>query len=179
MDTQTYHEVSMWNNYYIWHTLHKYTQMHEIFDPSNSKAISYTSGPTTIQMNGLLMDSFHAQMTQLSHTNYFYYLHIIYSRFPWPRPHLTCCLFITGILYYFLRYWDVFICSFSRLPIHISCVFVVDMTGSSTRCPLRSHSLVHSENNYYFVGIWPICDIELIYFFRQVCFVGMLDWRQV
>ena len=35
------------------------------------------------------------------------------------------------------------------------------LTGSSPRCPLRSHSLVNIKNNSYFVGIGPICDVEL------------------
>ena len=33
-------------------------------------------------------------------------------------------------------------------------------------CYLQSHSLVHSENNSYFVGIGPICDIDLICVFH-------------
>ena len=34
-------------------------------------------------------------------------------------------------------------------------------TGSRPIYPLRSHSLVHRENNSYFVGIGPIRDVEL------------------
>ena len=39
-------------------------------------------------------------------------------------------------------------------------------TGSSPRCPLWSHSLVHTKINPYFVGIGTICDAELTCKFR-------------
>ena len=51
------------------------------------------------------------------------------------------------------------------------------MTGSIPRCPLQSHYLVHRENNSYFVGIGPICDIDLICIFDF--FVCALYQRQV
>ena len=38
-------------------------------------------------------------------------------------------------------------------------------TWSSPRCPLRSHSLLHSKNNSYSVGIGPIRDVELTWIF--------------
>ena len=34
-------------------------------------------------------------------------------------------------------------------------------TVSSPRLPLRYNFLVHSEKHSYFVGIGPICDVEL------------------
>ena len=40
--------------------------------------------------------------------------------------------------------------------------------SSRTICPLRYHSLVHSENNSYFVGIGPIRDIELTCIFQPI-----------
>ena len=40
------------------------------------------------------------------------------------------------------------------------------MTDSSPRCPIQSHSLVHSENNSYFFGIRPIGDVDLTCKFR-------------
>ena len=40
-------------------------------------------------------------------------------------------------------------------------------TGSSPRCPLSSHSAVHSKNNSYFVGIEPQLKKELF----EVCVV--------
>ena len=52
-------------------------------------------------------------------------------------------------------------------------------TGSRPRFPLRSHSLVHSENNSYFLEIGPIRDIELICIFRPVSFVCTLYQIQV
>ena len=42
------------------------------------------------------------------------------------------------------------------------------VTGSIPRCPLWYHSLVHSQKKSYFVGIGPICDVELTYIFRPV-----------
>ena len=42
------------------------------------------------------------------------------------------------------------------------------LTWSIPRRPLRSHSLVHSENNYYFLGIGPIRDVELTCIFRHI-----------
>ena len=39
-------------------------------------------------------------------------------------------------------------------------------TGSIPRCPLQSHSMVHSENNSYFFGIGPIRDVDLTCRFR-------------
>ena len=35
------------------------------------------------------------------------------------------------------------------------------LTWYLPRCPLQSHSLVHSKNNSYFFGIGPICDADL------------------
>ena len=49
------------------------------------------------------------------------------------------------------------------------------MTCSRPRCPLRSYYMVHSEYNYYFLGILPILDVDLTYIFRPVfpfvCFI--------
>ena len=39
------------------------------------------------------------------------------------------------------------------------------LTGSSPICPLQYYFLVHIKNNSYFVGIGPIHDIDLIFFF--------------
>ena len=42
---------------------------------------------------------------------------------------------------------------------------IASMMWYSPNRPLRSHSLVHSENNSYFVVIGPIRDVELTYIF--------------
>ena len=51
-------------------------------------------------------------------------------------------------------------------------------TGSSPRCPIWFHYLVNSKNNSYFVGIGPICDIELTCIFWLVfLFVRCIKYR--
>ena len=40
-----------------------------------------------------------------------------------------------------------------------------NLMWSSPIFSLRSHSLVHSENNSYFVGLGPIRDVDLTYIF--------------
>ena len=72
---------------------------------------------------------------------------------------------------------------------------------SSPRYLLRYHSLVHSKNNSYFVGIAPICDVELtcifwpvftfvhciedsyqyykIIFLIHICFQMLLSWHWI
>ena len=44
------------------------------------------------------------------------------------------------------------------------------MTWSIRRFPLQYHSLVHSKNNSYFLGIGPIRDIRFTCIFRPICF---------
>ena len=54
---------------------------------------------------------------------------------------------------------------------------ICTMTGSSPRCPLWSHYLVHIKNNSYFLGIGPIRDIDLICIYRPFYFLCKLDIR--
>ena len=42
------------------------------------------------------------------------------------------------------------------------------MTVSIPRCPLRSHSMVHRENNSYFVGIGTIRYVERTCIFQPI-----------
>ena len=51
------------------------------------------------------------------------------------------------------------------------------VTWSSSWCPLRSHSLVHSKFNYYFFGIEPILVVDLTGVFRPVSPLCMLYRR--
>ena len=44
---------------------------------------------------------------------------------------------------------------------------VYSMTGSSPRCPLRSHSLVCIENHLFIVGIGPILNKELEFIYQS------------
>ena len=46
--------------------------------------------------------------------------------------------------------------------------YIVQQTCSSPRCPVRSHSLVCSENSLLIVGIGPILNKELELIFRSV-----------
>ena len=52
---------------------------------------------------------------------------------------------------------------------HTDPPFSLIGTWSSPRCPFLYHSLVHSKNNSYFVGIGPICDVDLTCIFLT-CF---------
>ena len=55
------------------------------------------------------------------------------------------------------------------MPSSISAVnslfILLHMTWSSPRFPLCSHSMVHSKNNSYFVGIKPLLEQDLIKLF--------------
>ena len=83
----------------------------------------------------------------------------------------------------------------------ISCPFKNPvMMWSSPRCPLQYHSLVHSENNSYFLGIGPIHYVDLTcifrlffpfyvvpkiglstitYFLIYICFQMLLSWHWI
>ena len=45
---------------------------------------------------------------------------------------------------------------------------IIVNTGSILICPLRSHALVCTKNYLFIVGIWPICDKELIFIFYML-----------
>ena len=53
------------------------------------------------------------------------------------------------------------------------------MTWSSPRCPLRNYYVVHSNNNFYFVGIGPILYVELTCIFSLyiVSKIGLITIR--
>ena len=44
---------------------------------------------------------------------------------------------------------------------------ITKVTGSSPRCPLRSHSLVSIENHLFIVGIGPILNKEFKFIYQS------------
>ena len=82
---------------------------------------------------------------------------------------------VVTVLHYSLRL------NFAVVPAHMYSGVTfkknAHVTWSIPICPLRSHSMIHSKNNSYFVRIWPIFDIELICLFWPVSFVFTLNRR--
>ena len=62
---------------------------------------------------------------------------------------------------YLLRLMDV-------LDILLCTNPYIDMTWSSRRPPPQYNSIVHSKTNFYFLGIGPICYVDLTCIFRPV-----------
>ena len=52
---------------------------------------------------------------------------------------------------------------------HDTAYVLSQKTGSSPRCPLRSHSLVCIENHLFIIGIGPILNKELEFIYRSDC----------
>ena len=63
-------------------------------------------------------------------------------------------LIFVGYLIFFAKYLD-----------KIDRVINNLKRGSSQRCPLHSHSMVHTENNFCFLGIQPLLDQDIIKLF--------------
>ena len=67
-------------------------------------------------------------------------------------------------------------CLFFRVFFIIFCAY--QLMWYSPRCSLWSHYLIHSENNSYFVGIGPTCDVVLTCIFRpSFSFVYFIEDR--
>ena len=112
----------------------------------------------------LLYNIFHQILYHQSYPSDFFYQiisqHCLYfsanSIFP-----VSIILYHQTFFIHHVYLYNLFHCS----PFHHSY-----SNRSSPRCPLRSHYLVHSENNSYFLGIGPIRDVDLTCIFRPLFF---------